>query len=73
MYKKGPDVMSKSERTRWRYKAQWKNQSALDVFGFMREATTSAPGLTTASPGKHGDHTHIPEHPLHSESPCTLP
>ena len=37
-YKKGPDVMSKSERTQSRYRKEWKDQSTLASFGFRRTA-----------------------------------
>ncbi|KAI6144137.1 hypothetical protein BKA82DRAFT_30128 [Pisolithus tinctorius] len=51
-YKIGPDVMSKSERTRSRYRVQWKSQTNLDAFGFKKalsNASTCHPVTSSAS------------------------
>ena len=50
-YWKGPDVMSKSEHTRTRYRAQWKNQTSLDAFGFKRHNTPASNLHEFAAPG----------------------
>jgi hypothetical protein len=38
-YKRGPDVMSKSERTQRRYRKAWQGQKKLDTF-FVTRSTT---------------------------------
>ncbi|KIN98817.1 hypothetical protein M404DRAFT_16577 [Pisolithus tinctorius Marx 270] len=48
-YKKGPDVMSKSECTQSRYWVQWCNQSCLDAFGFARQSNASTSQAQQAS------------------------
>ena len=53
IYKKGPDVMSKSERTQRRYRVQWRTQTSLDAFGFMRMDSASAADSDMEFHGAH--------------------
>ena len=75
-YKIGPDVMSKSERTRSRYRAQWKSQTKLDAFGFKKvlsNASTCHPITSSASLNMLKLHSVDESHNSHRDSEQTIP
>ena len=59
-YKKGPDVMSKSEQTQSCYRKTWKNQSKLTGFGFVPRPVTEHGKLKHPFPADERDCSHIP-------------
>lgn len=73
-YVKGPDVASKSERTRQRYKNSIRQQTSLEAWGFKAtEASKSITEETERSPTPSSDdHTAMPKpnSPSPSPSPC---
>ncbi|KAF9236630.1 hypothetical protein BU15DRAFT_76727 [Melanogaster broomeanus] len=72
-YQKGPDVMSKSERTQRRHKAQWRTQTALDVFGFMSKTTAMTSALVVVSNDSNTHCSREPQPHPDSEPVCVLP
>ncbi|KAF7323696.1 hypothetical protein MKEN_00590500 [Mycena kentingensis (nom. inval.)] len=67
-YGKGPDVMSKSDRTRRRYAAAWRTQTRLTSSGF-----TKTPNFRRLSPQQRGSPSPISIHGSDSEDDARSP